>query len=54
MSGNNKFFSENERNDLMNSIINANYDNEDSVWDLALELQHISIVLRRNILEYNE
>lgn len=38
----------------MNSIINTDYDNEDDVWDLALELEHISIVLRRNILEQDE
>lgn len=52
MSGNNKFFNENERNELMNIILNTNYDNEDNVWDLALKLEHISIELRRNILEY--
>ena len=54
MSGSNKFFSEDEKNDLLNSILNADYDNEDKVWDLALELEHISIVLRTNILEYSD
>ena len=48
---NNKFFSENEKNDLMNQIINTDYDDEDEVWGLALSLEHVSIVLRRNILE---
>lgn len=48
------FFKENDKNKLMNSIINTDYDNEDDVWDLALELEHISIVLRRNILEQDE
>lgn len=51
MSENNKFFKETEKNELMNSIINTNYDNEDEVWNLALKLEHISIILRRNILE---
>lgn len=45
------FFSEEEKNKLMNFIINTDYDNEDDVWDLALNLEHISIILRRNILE---
>ena len=48
---NEKFFSEDEKNELVNIILNTDYDNEDSVWDLALELEHISIVLRGNILE---
>jgi len=51
MSRNNKFFKENEKNELMNSIINTNYDNEDEVWNLSLKLEHISIILRRNVLE---
>ena len=46
-----KFFNEDEKNELMNLIINTDYDDEDKVWDLALELEHISIVLRRKILE---
>ena len=46
-----KFFNENERNELMNMIINTDYCNEDEVWELALSLEHVSIVLRRNILE---
>lgn len=50
---NNKFFSENERNELMNNILNTNYDDEDEVWDLALKFEHISIRLRANILEEN-
>ena len=51
MSGENKFFNEIEKNKLMNLILNTNYDNEECVWDLALELEHISIVLRKNVLE---
>ena len=47
------FFSEEEKNKLMNFIINTDYDNEDDVWDLALNLEHISIVLRSNVLEKN-
>ena len=54
MSDNNKFFNEHDKNKLMNLIINTNYDDEDNVWDLALELEHISIVLRRTILENGE
>lgn len=50
-NSNNKFFNEDEKNELMNVILNTNYDNEDNVWDLALKLEHISIMLRRNILE---
>ena len=49
MTGN-KFFKENEREELMNLIINTDYDDEDKSWDFALELEHISIVIRRNIL----
>ena len=49
-----KFFDENEKNELMNLIINTDYDDEDSTWDLALELEHMSIVLRRNVLENND
>lgn len=48
------FFSEEEKNKLMNFIINTDYDNEDDVWDLALNLEHISIVLRSNVLEKND
>jgi len=47
-------FSEDEKNKLLNSILNTNYDNENEVWDLALELEHISIVLRRSILENDD
>ena len=53
MTGNDKFFSENEKKMLMNSIINTDYNDENETWDLSLELEHISIVLRRNILEKN-
>lgn len=49
-----KFFNEEEKNKLMNSIINTDYDDEDDVWNLALELEHISIVLRRTILKNGE
>ena len=48
------FFSDEEKNKLMNFIINTDYDNEDDVWDLALNLEHISIVLRSNVLEKND
>ena len=48
------FFSEEEKNKLMNFIINTDYDNEDDVWDLALNLEHISIVLRSNVLEKSD
>ena len=53
MTGKNKFFSENEKNKLMNSIKNTDYDDENETWDLSLELEHISILLRRNVLERN-
>lgn len=53
-TNNNKFFNENERNDLMNDILNTDYDDEDEVWDFALKLEHISIVLRRNVLEHDD
>ena len=46
-----KFFEENEKNELMNLIINTDYDDEEKVWDLALELEHMSILLRRKVLE---
>lgn len=49
-----KFFDENEKNELMNLIINTDYDDEDKVWDLALELEHMSIVLRRKVLEKSD
>ena len=49
-----KFFDENEKNELMNLIINTDYDEEQSVWDLALELEHMSIVLRRKVLEQSD
>lgn len=45
-----KYFNESEKNDLMNSILNTDYSCEDSVWDLALELEHISIILRSNVI----
>lgn len=48
------FFSEEEKKNLMNFIINTDYDNEDDVWDLALNLEHISIVLRSNVLERSD
>ena len=54
MSGNNKFFNENDKNEVMNLIINTDYSDEDSVWDLALKLEHYSILLRRNVLECDE
>ena len=44
-------FDEDEKNKLMNLIINTDYENEDEVWDLALNLEHMSIVLRRIVLE---
>ena len=53
MSGN-KFFNEDEKNELMNLIINTDYDDEDKSWDLALELEHMSITIRRNILEQKQ
>lgn len=53
MTGDDKFFKITEKNDLMNLILNTDYNNEDAVWDLALSLEHVSIVLRRNILEWN-
>lgn len=53
MTGDDKFFKITEKNELMNLILNTDYNNEDAVWDLALSLEHISIVLRRNILEWN-
>ena len=49
-----KFFDENEKNELMNLIINTDYGDEDKVWDLALELEHMSIVLRRKVLEKSD
>ena len=55
MTGNNNTFcNENERNELMNVILNTDYDDENDVWDLALKLEHISIVLRRNVIKYDE
>lgn len=45
------FFNNDEKNKLLNAIINTNYTDEDEVWDLSLELEHYSIVLRRNVLE---
>lgn len=53
MTGDDKFFKITEKNELMNLILNTDYNNEDAVWDLALSLEHVSIVLRRNILEWN-
>lgn len=50
MIDDNKFFKETKKNGLMNLILNTDYSDEDEVWNLALELEHISIVLRRNIL----
>ena len=49
-----KFFNENDKNELMNLIINTDYDDEDAVWDFALELEHMSIVLRRKVLEQKD
>lgn len=54
MSNSNKFFKESEKNELMNSILNTDYNSEDSVWDLALELEHISILLRTNVIKCGE
>lgn len=54
MTNDNKFFNENEKNKLMSSIINTDYENEDEVWDLALSLEHFSIVLRKNVLEQSD
>ena len=51
---NDKFFSEDEKNELMNYIINTDYSDEDKTWDLALELEHISIILRGRVLEHDE
>lgn len=52
-NNNNRFFNETERNELMNIILNTDYDDEDEVWNFALYLEHISILLRRNVLEYD-
>ena len=48
------FFEEDDKNKLMTAIINTDYEDEDDVWELALKLEKISILLRRNILEYND
>lgn len=45
------FFSNDEKNKLLNAIINTDYGDENEVWDLSLELEHYSIVLRRKVLE---
>lgn len=46
-----KFFNEDEKNELLNKIINVDYCDENITWDFALELEHISIMLRSRILE---
>lgn len=46
-----EFFNNDEKNKLLNSIINTDYCDEDEVWDLSLELEHYSVILRRKILE---
>ena len=50
MSGN-IFFDNDEKKKLLNAIINTDYCDENEVWDLSLELEHFSIVLRRKVLE---
>ena len=51
MCGNEEFFDEKEKKELMNYILNTDYTDEEKVWDLALKLEHISIQLRTNVLE---
>ena len=51
MCGNYKFFNENDKNKLMNQILNTNCGDEDDIWNLALTLESISIRLRKNVLE---
>ena len=53
MNSDDEKFNEFDKDKLLNSIINTNYGDEDEVWNLALELEHNSIVLRRKILEQN-
>lgn len=49
-----KFLNEYEKNKLIKLIGNTDYNDENKVWDLALTLEHFSIVIRRNILEQDD
>lgn len=44
------FISKRERNKILGLLGNMDVCDEDSVWDVAIELEYFSVMLRSNVL----